>query len=195
MTRLPRSLLFVSLLTWSCASQPPEEAKAPKANLDPPTLSELLPLKDRTVSSFETSSDLGDKGLLVLEIFRPRPEVAELRIAGRTQRLRVEATKVSHAAGGVLLEEPLEVGHQFRGSFGETSITEVNTTVTLPAGELKGCLVTVEESTRPPKRATSTYCRGVGLSKMVIEVFGGEGAGRLETRLTDHAPRVDFREQ
>lgn len=183
------ALLSSSLL--ACGPTQAPEAKAPEAELPPPTLSELLPLVDGTVSNFATESDLGDTGVLVLEIFRPRPEMAELKIAGTVRRLIVAKNRISQSTGGTLLEEPLQVGHTFEGSFGTTKITSVAARVELPAGTFEQCLVTVEESTRPPKRATSTYCRNVGLVSLVIESFGGDDAGRLETRLLHHGRRVN----
>ncbi len=183
------TMLCSSLLACGPARAP--EANAPAAKLPPPTLSELLPLVDGTVSNFATESDLGDKGVLVLEIFRPRPEMAELKIAGTVRRLVVSKNRITQATGGTLLEEPLTVGHSFEGSFGTTKITEVDHRAELPAGTFEQCLVTVEESTRPPKRATSTYCRDVGLVSLVIESFGGDDSGRLETRLLHHGQRVN----
>lgn len=190
---LPSALLCILpfALLSACAAPPAASETPKKQHLPPPTLQELLPLKDKTVSNFQTESDLGDKGVLVLEIFRPRPEMAELKIAGTVRRLQVDAHRISHMTGGVLLEEPLEKGHSFQGSFGITTITEVDHQLELPAGHFEQCLVTVEESTQPPKRSTSTYCRDVGLVRLEIESFAGEGAGRLETRLIHHGPRVN----
>lgn len=180
----------LSLLS-SCSGPPSPQTAAPKSKGPPPTLTELLPLKDKTVSSFRTESDLGEQGILMLEIFRPRQDLAELSIAGRIQRLHVTPTRISHAAGGILLQEPLQTGATFHGSFGEVTITETNAPFTVPAGAFQGCLTTVEESSRPPKRATSVYCPLVGLTQMVLESFG-EDSGRLETSLTHHGERVDL---
>ncbi len=169
------------------SAKPESQVKGP-----PPTLEDLLPLKDKTVSSFATQSDLGDEGILMLEIFRPRHDLAELKIAGRVQRLHVTERRVAHASGGILLQPPLTRGATFRGSFGEVTITEVNASFTVPAGTYHGCLTTVEESLRPPKRSTTVFCPKVGLTHMVVESFGEE-SGRLETNLTHHGERVDLR--
>ena len=163
---------------------------SPRAEATHTTLAELLPLEDKTVSSFEMSSDMGEEGLLILEIFRPRPDMAELVIAGRTQRLLVEPHRITQLSGGTVLEEPLQKGHEFTGPFGRTTIVDDDVRVELPAGKFEHCLTTVEESQRPAKRAVSTYCRGVGLAHLVVETFG-EDAVRLETRLTSHGPRFD----
>jgi len=147
-----------------------------------------LPLQDDTISQFEMTTDGGEPGMFVLEISRPRDNLAELRIAGHVQRLHVEPTRIVHATGGTLLEEPLTVGHHFRGAFGEVTITDIAHTIDVPAGRFERCLVTVEESTAPARRATSVYCKEVGLVALTVEAFGADG-GLLENRLTQHGPR------
>jgi hypothetical protein len=184
--------LVAAVISVGCAasqttSAPPEQkAKAPPAKIE-----QVFPLKDKTVSNFNMSTDLGDEGILVLEIFRPRPELAELKIAGRVQRLAVEDNRISQASGGILLEAPLTKGRTFKGPFGTVTVAETNQLIKVPAGAFSGCLTTVEESTTPPKRSTSTYCPGVGLVKMQVESFG-EGAGLVATELTYHGPRVEL---
>lgn len=169
------------------ANEPSGDAPAEK----PPELHQMLPLVDNTVSNFRMTTDLGEEGILVLEIFRPRPELAELEIAGRTQRLAIEDNRISQTTGGILLETPLEEGRSFKGSFGTVTITETGQLVEVPAGTYAGCLTTVEEATAPPKRSTSTYCPGIGLVVMEVESFG-EGAGLVRTELTYHGPRVEI---
>src|SRR5690606_2729392 len=126
-----------------------------------------------------------------LEIFRPRPELAELKIAGRIQRLAVESTRISQATGGILLEEPLKKGRSFKGAFGTVTITETDQLVKVPAGTYAGCLTTVEESQDPPKRSTSIFCPGIGLVLMEVESFGADSA-LVRTELTYHGPRIDL---
>src|SRR5690606_36447243 len=115
----------------------------------------------------------------------------ELKIAGRIQRLAIEDTRISQTTGGILLEEPLEKGRSFKGSFGTVTITETDELVKVPAGTYAGCLTTVEESKEPPKRSTSTYCPGIGLVTLEVETFGGD-SGLVRTELTYHGPRVDL---
>lgn len=179
-------------MTIGCGSKPAAKgAEDAKPKEKPPELHQMLPLEDQMVSNFRMTTDLGDEGILVLEIFRPRPELAELKIAGRAQRLAIEQNRISQTSGGILLETPLEKGHSFIGSFGTVTITKTNELVTVPAGTYSGCLTTVEESTTPPKRSTSTYCPGIGLVLMEVESFG-ESAGLVRTELTFHGPRIEF---
>ena len=180
-----------TLPTLSCSSQ--KEAAAPEGPETPPTLSELLPLQDGTVSSFGTENDLGERGLFVLDITRPREGLVELTISGQVQRFSVRDNAVEHATGGFLLHTPLDVGATFRGSFGNVTITGVNETIEVPAGTFEHCLTTKEESARPPKVALSTFCPGVGLTVLTVEGAGDAEVLRLEARLKSHGPRVNVR--
>jgi len=187
-----RLLLLVAVCLAACTSSTPSPAPVPAEPTTPPALSELLPLADRTVSTFRTRTDLGDEGLLTLEYYRPRPELAQIEIAGRIQRLRVTAQQVEHATGGFLLRTPLEVGRTFKGAFGQVRIEQVNLVTEVPAGKLTRCLLTVEESLNPAKRAETTFCPGIGVAKMVVEATGDAEVLRLETELLSHGPRVDL---
>jgi len=180
--------LFAGALSFLGCSPASTSHQAEQAPSSSSALDEWLPLVEDTVSQFETNSDDGELGMFVLEINRPRPELAELRIAGRVQRLLLEPGRVRHATGGVLLEEPLEVGHTYRGSFGQVTITDLHHVITVPAGHFDECLVTVEEAEQPPRRATSVYCKQIGLVALTVESFGPEG-GVVENRLTQHGPR------
>ncbi len=193
LSRRPSGLLLslccsiLLLAVCGCAEAPTPHA--PSQEAAPPTrLQELLPLENDTVSQFETTSDGGPPGMFVLEIGRPRADLAELKIAGRVQRLLVDSKRIRHAVGGTLLEEPLTEGHHFRGSFGQVTIVDVDHTIEVPAGKFSHCLVTIEESTHPKKRATSTFCPGVGLVSLTVEAFGG-GGELLKNRLMMHGPR------
>ncbi|GEM_PF-546032 len=181
-----------TLTLGGCTGQSTAESAPTKTEAPPPEgVHRFLPLKDRTVSTFATLSDLGEEGMLNLEFFRPRAALAEIRIAGNVQRLRIEENRIAHATGGVLLEEPIEKNRSFQGSFGKVTIQKVDQTIKVPAGTFFGCIVTVEESKMPPKRLESTFCPDVGLTRMVVETFGGDSQ-RLETTLKHFGPRVDL---
>lgn len=177
--------LFFGLLSCGPASK---KASPPPTPSTASALEHYLPLRHDTVSQFEMVTDGGEPGMFVLEISRPRDNLAELRIAGHVQRLDVTPTRILHATGGTLLETPLTVGHHFRGAFGEVTITDLHHTIQVPAGKFEHCLVTVEESATAPRRATSVYCPQVGLVALTVEAFGAEG-GLVESRLMQHAPR------
>jgi len=169
------SLLFPTLgalsLAVACGSPPPAETK-PKAPVGEGVL-HYLPLEDATVFSYDTRIEPdGVRGLLVLEVRRRRPELAELVVAGRAQRLNVSATAVELVTGGALLRAPLAEGASWRGDFGRVRITSVSRSVTVPAGSFRGCLETVEEMTSAEgtKRTTTAFCPGVGITVRETEV-------------------------
>ena len=165
------------LVALGCASAP-----APAAATAPSTaaagLARYLPLEDGTVLSYDTVTEPGgERGLLVLEIRRPRPEAAELVVAGRAQRLRVEATVVSSYAGGILLREPLTTGAEWKGDFGHVRLTRTDRTLTTGAGTFQNCVETLESlATREgEKRTTTVFCPGVGIALRETEAEqGGE---------------------
>jgi hypothetical protein len=158
-------------LALACGSPPVAETK-PKA----PTrmgVARYLPLEDATVFSYETRVDPdGERGLLVLEVRRRRPELAELVVAGRAQRLNVSAAAVELVTGGALLREPLTEGASWRGDFGRVRVTSVARTVSVPAGTFQDCLETIEEATTSEgtKRTTTAFCPGVGIALRETEV-------------------------
>src|SRR4051812_37371674 len=90
-------------LLGACGEAATPEATAPKSEA-PPSVSELMPLQHDSVLSYETLSDSGDTGLMILNVRRPRPELAELDVAGRVQRLDVQPNSVSVKTGGYLLK-------------------------------------------------------------------------------------------
>lgn len=149
----------------SCAAPPPAtktQAGTPKGGVF-----RYLPLEDGTVFSYETTSQpSGEKGLLVLEIRRPRTDSAELVVAGRVRRLEVTEGALAHVTGGFLLKEPLAAGAEWKGDFGRVRVTSTERGVAVPAGEFVDCLETVEEAANAEgsKKTTTAYCPGVGIA-------------------------------
>ncbi|HEY3499681.1 MAG TPA: hypothetical protein VGK73_33550 [Polyangiaceae bacterium] len=158
---------LVSALVFAigCASGAPaaEPARTPKAS----GFAAYLPLEDATVFSYATTTEpAGERGLLVLEIRRPRAEVAELVVAGRVRRMNVTAQGIAHVTGGFLLRAPLAVGENWQGDFGHVRVTSIDRKVAVPAGRFEGCVETVEEMTTNAgtKRTTTAYCPGIGIA-------------------------------
>jgi hypothetical protein len=165
-------------LAVACGGPPPAESKpAPKVAEG---VLRYLPLEDESVFSYDTHAEPGgEHGLLVLEIRRRRPELAELVVAGRVQRLNVTATAIELVTGGALLRAPLTEGASWRGDFGRVRVTSLSRAVKVPAGAFAGCLETVEEMTNNEgtKRTTTAFCPGVGITVRETEVEqGGEHA-------------------
>jgi hypothetical protein len=172
-----RGPIAAAAFALGCGGATPSTAPArPPAELR--GVARYLPLEDGTVFSYETSTLPGnERGLLVLEVRRPRADTAELVVAGRVQRLTITPDAVAHAAGGFLLREPLVAGAQWHGDFGHVRVTRVDASVTVAAGTFAGCVETVEElATRESeKHTTTTFCPGVGIALRETEVEqGGE---------------------
>jgi hypothetical protein len=166
-----------------CGASAPHAPKAltPSAAGD---LGRYLPLEDGTVYAYETSTvPETERGLLVLEVRRPRPDVAELVVAGRARRLSIANGAIAHQTGGFLLREPLSVGAGWHGDFGHVSVTRVGIAVTVGAGKFTGCVETVEELTtrEGEKRTTTAFCPGVGIA--LRETEAEQGAERQSERI------------
>jgi hypothetical protein len=172
-------------LVVACGSPPPVETK-PKPAVREGVL-HYLPLEDETVYSYETRIEPdGTRGLLVLEVRRRRPELAELVVAGRAQRLNVSSAAVELVTGGALLRAPLAEGASWRGDFGRVRVTSVARSVTVPAGSFRDCLETVEEMTSAEgtKSTTTAYCPGVGIAlrETEVEQEGQHATERIELK-------------
>jgi hypothetical protein len=172
--RRTASIALALAYGFGCGSAPaPAITAAPTAATG---LARYLPLEDGTVFSYETSTEPPtEPGLLILEVRRPRPNVAELVVAGRGRRLNVTESAVGHAAGGFLLREPLDVGSSWHGDFGRVRVTRVDFAVTVRAGTFAGCVETIEEVTtrEGEKRTTTAFCPGVGIAMRETEAEQG----------------------
>jgi hypothetical protein len=180
------------LVAVGCGKPPPPSAPPPK--LATTELNRLLPLEDATIFSYDTVTEpSGERGLLILEIRRPRPEMAELIVAGRTRRLIVNAHDIAHATGGYLLKEPLTVGATYKGDFGNVRVTGVDKSVTLPAGAYSGCVETTEHavSNEGEKRTVTLFCPGIGIARRETEAEQEGMSATERISLKSFGPRFD----
>jgi hypothetical protein len=154
-----------------------------------------LPLKDATVFAYDTVSEPGgQKGMLVLEVRRSRTGLVELSVAGRVQRVEIDATGIRHVTGGWLLKEPVSLGARWRGDFGEVLVTARDRKVSVGAGNFVNCLETVESLAGADfnKRTTTVYCADVGIATRRTEVESNEGSGTESLSLRSFGPKFDF---
>jgi hypothetical protein len=180
------------VLAVGCGKPPPPSAPPPKVATT--ELNRLLPLEDATVFSYDTVTEpSGERGLLILEIRRPRPDMAELIVAGRTRRLTVNAHDIAHATGGYLLKEPLTVGATYKGDFGNVRVTGANESITLPAGTFSGCLETTEEAVTNDgeKRTVTVFCPGIGIVRRETEAEQEGMTATERISLKSFGPRFD----
>lgn len=166
------ALLLLARAGAGCAAPP----RAPRAPAPSGVLSELsryLPLADNTVFSYETYiEDTNERGIAVFEIKRPRPELAELSLAGQVRkRYYFEPGGVRSGQGGYLLKSPLALNSEWAGDDGKVRVTAVEETVDVPAGKFSGCLRTVEEAKviAKTRKTTTVFCPGVGITVLEID--------------------------
>jgi hypothetical protein len=173
------------VVSAGCAAAPTAKPSAPQ----PAVVTELtryLPLEHDTVFSYETYiEDTNERGIAVFEIKRPRPELAELSIAGQVRkRYYFEPAGVRSSHGGYLLKSPLALNSQWTGDDGKVKVTSINQSVDSPAGRFSGCLQTVEEAQlgAVSRKTTTVFCPGIGIT--VLEIEAQQAGTSVLQRLT-----------
>lgn len=188
-----------TLLALGCGSgsaRPPAEAPPRRVEADraPEEVLRFFPLEAGMVYSYETQDDAGGRGMLVVQIEVPRPNRAELRVGSRVERLDLDPLGVAYAEGGYLLRQPLSLGSTWRSKAGSVRVDGVDVAVSVPYGDLRGCVRTVEESALrgAARRVASTYCPDVGLVLLDVEATSDAGHQHELVKLKTYAPRVDL---
>ncbi len=189
--RTLRHLLLVLTAAAACAPSPKTPTGAPAAVVS--ELTRYLPLEKNTVFSYETYiEDTNEHGLAIFEIARPRPELAEISIAGRVRkRYYFEPGGVRSGQGGYLLKSPLSLGSEWTGDDGQVKVSSVAENVDVPAGKFSGCIRTVENAqlAGATRTTTTVFCPGVGITVLQIE-GEQEGMSVLQRlRLKSFGPR------
>ena len=164
-------LCFVLLLALpSCGAPPAKSADGALAG-SASEAERWLPLKNDTVFSYVTTDEVGATGIYVMEISRPRPALAELKVAGKIFRRYIGKDGVQAAGGGHVLRVPLSTDAKWQGEFGQVSVKSMSRTIKVPAGDFGDCIETLESVTTPDytKSATSVFCPGVGMVYYKVE--------------------------
>jgi hypothetical protein len=158
----------------------------------------FFPLVDGNAYHYETVA-LGDEavsqgGLLMTRVHRSGPTTGELRMPSGTRRIEyVPDGVVSTSKTGertYVLKMPLSQGNAWPGEHGgQTRITAVGVSITVPAGNYTGCISTEElRGGDAPMRVTTTYCPDVGI--VSLEAQGGARVERAQ--LKQYGPPVDL---
>ena len=176
---------LLSLLVAGCAAPQAAPASAPQTAVIN-EVTRYLPLENETVFSYETYiEDTNERGIAVFEIKRPRPELAELSLAGQVRkRYYFEPAGVRSSHGGYLLKSPLSLNSEWTGDDGKVRVTNVNLSVDTPAGKFSGCLQTVEDAQlgAATRKTTTVFCPGVGIT--VLEIEAAQDSTSVLQRLT-----------
>jgi hypothetical protein len=171
---------------------PPRDAESGPTKLAITDVERFMPLEDDTVYAFETlTENTGEKGVLMMQVARPRANQAVLTVGGKAQRLDIDAQGVRLANGGWLLKGPLSAGATFKGQFGQVVVRSVDAQVQVPAGRFTGCVETVEESPAVKKRVLTVFCPKVGIVLLDAEGAIGDDFGREQAALRSYGKRVD----
>lgn len=185
---------LIAIVASGCAAAP---AASPSTAASAPVseLTQYAPFENDTVFSYATYiEETNERGLAVFEIKRPRPELAELSLAGQVRkRYYFEPGGVRSSHGGYLLKSPLELNAEWRGDDGMVKVTNVNLSVDVPAGKFAGCLQTVEDARLGPatRRTTTVFCPGVGIT--VLEINAEQEGTSVLQRLSLKAFGPRFR--
>ena len=141
--------------------------------------------------SFETETEgQSERGLLIMQVHRPRPKVVELNVGGKIRRLDLTDEGVKIVGGGWLLKKPLEVGATFVGVNGPVRVKSIHTTADVPAGHFEECVETEEVS--PAARTITSFCPLVGIAFLEVESMAVDNPERVTARLKSHGKRVDL---
>jgi hypothetical protein len=180
----------------ACGGAPPAESATSAKGGDFQTeLERYLPLEDGTVYSYDTASDDRHyKGVLIVQISRPRKGRADLRMGGRTERLELRPDGIAYLEGGYLLKGPISAATTWRSKTGTVHVASLDDKITVPAGDFNGCLRTVEETREPgvERTVTSVFCPHVGLVSLDVEGASDVGHQRETAVLKSFGPRVDL---
>lgn len=188
---LAASTLILPMATGCGQSSLPRPADPTRTEIAYHAVSDYLPLLDNTVMSFETETEGSpDRGLLIMQVHRPRPTVVELNIGGKIRRLDLLKEGVKTIEGGWLLKAPLEVGATFPGLSGQVRISSITRTIDVPAGHFKECVETVEIS--PQVRTVTTFCPLIGIALLEVDSMSVQNPEHITARLKAHGPRVDL---
>ena len=197
------STLAAVFACWGVAACQPK-AEAPAPALGPtqadatPEIERYLPLEDGTVFSYDTQSEQNSsRGLLIVQVSRPRTGRVDLRMGSRTERLQFVPDGIAFVVGWFLLKVPLAKGATWRSRNGTVRIESTEEPASVPAGKFEGCLRTVEEAKDAglARTVSQVYCPHVGLVMVDVEGMTPEGHNRETAVLRSFGPRVDLTQQ
>ncbi|MDC3954528.1 hypothetical protein [Polyangium jinanense] len=200
MTSRPSALALVlsGLALAACGSSAPE----PRPSFTTPgegmvdassgmPIERYFPLVHGNLWHYETTSDDGERGLLLVRARRTSAIEGELVTPTGARRVAFTSEGVALLGRSVyVLRAPIAVGMSWTGEHGGwTRIEAVGQSVTVPAGRFDGCVVTVEERGGDvPIRYTTTFCPDVGIT--VLDVEARMGHERAELR--SYGPPVNI---
>jgi hypothetical protein len=197
--RATSSLAALSLVAFACG---PTAAPPQNPSFGDPgdgvvdvssgtALERYFPIVHGNLWHYDTASDEGERGRLLVRARRTSATEGELVTPGGTRRIAYTTEGVGLLGLSVyVLKAPLAAGTSWTGEHrGRARIEAANVSVTVPAGRFDGCVVTVEERGGDvPVRYTTTFCPDVGI--VVLDVETGRAHERAELR--SYGPPVNL---
>ncbi len=154
-------------------------------------LERFFPIVHGYLWHYDTTSDEGDRGLLLVRARRTSPTEGALVTPTGARRIGFTSEGIGLLdRSAFVLRGPLVVGTSWTGEHGGRARVEaVGLSVTVPAGRFEGCVVTIEERGGDvPVRYTTTFCPDVGIA--VLDVEARRAHERAELR--SYGPPVNI---
>jgi hypothetical protein len=168
-------------------------ATSPSVNAPKPSLvgassglpiERYFPIVHDHLWSYDTTSDDGRRGMLLVRARRVSAREGELHAPGGTKHFSYMSEGIALVDRGAafVLKMPLAVGTTWRGEHGGISrIETIGVAITALAGRFVDCVVTIEERGGDVQATyTTTFCPDVGV--VVLEVDAGMQHERAELR-------------
>jgi hypothetical protein len=188
-TTLLRALAPAALLAAACTG--PAASGGGSKFFDAPTglagassstdVERYFPLVDGTVFHYETTNEMGERGVLIARVHRVDATRGELifptgrkRFSYTPEGVRLDGT------GDFVLAAPIADGATFRGQNGGRAVIEdTQVVIDVKAGSYQRCVRVVEERGGDRRaRFATTFCPGVGV--VALEAQSGMSFERAE---------------
>jgi hypothetical protein len=154
-------------------------------------LEKYMLFEDGMVYRYRTTTGAGERGVMTIQVKLEGRGRVDLRVGGRTERLRIEAGGIRYVDGGYFLKAPLTADNSWDGRFGVVKVAAIDQEVSVPFGHFTGCVRTEEHSrgaVGSVRTITSIFCPSVGLVSFEVQ---GEGQVREVAALEHYGPRID----
>jgi hypothetical protein len=142
-------------------------------------LERYFPLEANMLYAYD-AEESGERGMLTARSSRGSKACGELTVGKQPKRFCYEATRIVNERGFAVLQLPIALGTQWNSSVTlQSEITAIDVQVSVPAGDLKGCIEVTEHMQNTPvagegPRTVTTYCPLIGITK--LQVRDGKGA-------------------
>lgn len=160
---------FAALSWLSCASGPSASGRKP-ADLSPRS---LYPLQEGAAWSYDVDAGDGEPPVLATtRVLRVQGTSVEVQSGQAVLRYALLPEGIKRVeAGTYLLRVPIELGREWpAGLNAQARVTAVDQLLQTPAGAFESCAVVTETGGDSGRKVTTTYCPGVGPTRVESEM-------------------------